>query len=78
MLALDPVGTPDVLHTLDKYLQEYDSSQEDFATIEDYLPYRIPNAGYRCVILIGSSKTFAYMIWAESAPILRVGRWTSA
>jgi hypothetical protein len=47
MLALDPVGTPGVLKTLDHYLQEYDSSDQDFKTIEEYLPYRIPNAGYR-------------------------------
>jgi len=47
MLALDPVGTPALLATLDRYLQEYDSSEEDFKTIEEYLPYRIPNAGYR-------------------------------
>jgi len=50
MLALDPVGTPGLLSTLDRYLNEYDSSQEDFLTIEDYLPYRIPNAGYRYAI----------------------------
>ncbi|KAF8816053.1 terpenoid synthase [Phlegmacium glaucopus] len=47
MMALDPVGTPDLLCTLERYLREYDSSEEDFATIEEYLPYRIPNAGYR-------------------------------
>jgi hypothetical protein len=47
MLALDPMDTPALLATLDRYLQEYDSSEEDFRTIEEYLPYRIPNAGYR-------------------------------
>jgi len=47
MLGLDPVGTPDLLRTLDRYLKEYDSSEQDFSQIEDYLPYRIPNAGYR-------------------------------
>lgn len=47
MLALDPSGSPGVLKTLDHYLQEYDSSEQDFTTIEEYLPYRIPNAGYR-------------------------------
>ena len=47
MLALNPVDTPALLATLDRYLQEYDSSEEDFKTIEEYLPYRIPNAGYR-------------------------------
>ena len=47
MLALDPVDTPALLATLDRYLKEYDSSEEDFKTIEEYLPYRIPNAGYR-------------------------------
>lgn len=47
MLALDPVDTPALLATLDRYLREYDSSEEDFKTIEEYLPYRIPNAGYR-------------------------------
>ncbi|KAF8966743.1 isoprenoid synthase domain-containing protein [Flammula alnicola] len=46
MLALDPVGTPAVLATLDTYLKEYDNSETDFMTIEEYLPYRIPNAGY--------------------------------
>ena len=51
MLALDPVGTPDLLRTLDQYLKEYDSSEQDFNKIEDYLPYRIPNAGYRCAFL---------------------------
>jgi len=48
MLALDPAGTPALLATLDRYLQEYDGSDEDYQTIEAYLPYRIPNAGYRC------------------------------
>ncbi|KDR67279.1 hypothetical protein GALMADRAFT_147274 [Galerina marginata CBS 339.88] len=47
MLALDPVGTPDLLRTLDRYLREYDSDDQDFRTLEEYLPYRIPNAGYR-------------------------------
>ncbi|KAF9459022.1 isoprenoid synthase domain-containing protein [Collybia nuda] len=47
MLALDPIGTPGVIQTLDRYLQEYDSSEQNFKTIEEYLPYRIPNAGYR-------------------------------
>jgi hypothetical protein len=47
MLALDPIDTPGLLATLDRYLREYDSSEEDFETIEEYLPYRIPNAGYR-------------------------------
>jgi hypothetical protein len=47
MLALDPLDTPALLATLDRYLREYDSSEEDFKTIEEYLPYRIPNAGYR-------------------------------
>jgi hypothetical protein len=47
MLALDPVNTLALLQTLDTYLQEYDGSEVDFLTIEEYLPYRIPNAGYR-------------------------------
>ncbi|KAF9002154.1 isoprenoid synthase domain-containing protein [Cyathus striatus] len=47
MLTLDPVDTPALVMTLDHYLQEYDSSEEDFQTLEEYLPYRIPNAGYR-------------------------------
>ncbi|TFK35720.1 isoprenoid synthase domain-containing protein [Crucibulum laeve] len=47
MLALDPKDTPALLDTLDKYLKEYDNSDEKFKTIEEYLPYRIPNAGYR-------------------------------
>ena len=50
MMALDPVDTPDIIRTLERYLREYDSSEEDFTTIEEYLPYRIPNAGYRCAI----------------------------
>ncbi|KIJ42381.1 hypothetical protein M422DRAFT_254464 [Sphaerobolus stellatus SS14] len=47
MMALDPVDTPAILATLDTYLQEYDNSDVDFKTVEGYLPYRIPNAGYR-------------------------------
>lgn len=47
MLALDPVGAPGVLQTLNQYLKEYDNSAQDFRTLEQYLPYRIPNAGYR-------------------------------
>jgi hypothetical protein len=47
MLALDPIDTPALLATLDRYLKEYDSSDADFKTIKEYLPYRIPNAGYR-------------------------------
>lgn len=50
MMALDPVGTPALLDTLDRYLQEYDGSDEDYKTIDEYLPYRIPNAGYRYVL----------------------------
>jgi hypothetical protein len=46
MLSLDPIDTPSLLATLNRYLQEYDSSEEDFTMIEEYLPYRIPNAGY--------------------------------
>ncbi|TFK35713.1 isoprenoid synthase domain-containing protein [Crucibulum laeve] len=46
MLAFDPEDTPALLDTLDNYLKEYDNS-DDFKTIEEYLPYRIPNAGYR-------------------------------
>ncbi|KAF9480491.1 terpenoid synthase [Pholiota conissans] len=46
MLALDPVGTPGVLAVLDRYLYEYDRSDEDYLTLETYLPYRIHNAGY--------------------------------
>ncbi|KAF8982900.1 hypothetical protein BDQ17DRAFT_1261850 [Cyathus striatus] len=47
MLTLDPVNTPALLMTLDHYLKEYDSSEEDFQTLEEYLPYEIPLAGYR-------------------------------
>ncbi|KIJ52299.1 hypothetical protein M422DRAFT_156173 [Sphaerobolus stellatus SS14] len=47
MMALDPINTPGLLQTLDTYLQEYDGSDVDFKTMEKYLPYRIPNAGYR-------------------------------
>lgn len=47
MLALDAKDTPALLQTLDEYLQEYDSSEEDFLTVQEYLPYRIPNAGFR-------------------------------
>jgi len=47
MLALDPKDTPALLETLDRYLHEYDSSEEDFGTMAEYLPYRVPNAGYR-------------------------------
>jgi hypothetical protein len=46
MLALDPIGTPAVLATLDQYLQDYDKSDEDYLTMEEYLPYRTTNAGY--------------------------------
>lgn len=46
MLALDPVGTPALLATLDQYLQDYDKSDEDYQTMEAYLPYRTTNAGY--------------------------------
>lgn len=52
MLALDPVGAPGVLQTLNRYLHEYDSSVQDFRTLEEYLPYRIPNAGYRYVPIV--------------------------
>jgi len=33
MMALDPVDTPDIIRTLERYLREYDSSEEDFTTI---------------------------------------------
>jgi len=52
MMTLDPVDTPDILRILERYLMGYDSSEEDFATIEEYSPYRIPNAGYRYAILV--------------------------
>lgn len=47
MLALDPVDAPAALEAIDIYLREYDSSEENFKTVEEYLPYRIMNAGYR-------------------------------
>jgi hypothetical protein len=47
MLELDAEDTPSLLTTLDTYLKEYDSSEKDFDTMEEYLPYRIPNAGFR-------------------------------
>lgn len=79
MLSLDPVGSPAVLRTLDLYLQEYDSSKVDFTTLEEYLPYRIPNAGYRCVILFFFEylrTMLANIMVAESAAISLVGLWT--
>lgn len=76
MLALDPVGTPALLKALDKYLQEYDSSEQEFITLEEYLPYRIPNAGYRYAMshFLPPRDTIDTISSAGSVVISRVGR----
>ncbi|KAF9002133.1 isoprenoid synthase domain-containing protein [Cyathus striatus] len=45
MLSLDPVDTPPLLKEVERYIMGYDSSNENFKTLEEYLPFRIWNVG---------------------------------
>ncbi|KIJ38561.1 hypothetical protein M422DRAFT_258673 [Sphaerobolus stellatus SS14] len=45
IMALDPINTPELIHTLDRYLEEYDSHPMDAKTMDEYIPKRLINSG---------------------------------
>lgn len=45
-IDMDPVQAPAMLEMLKTYLATFDNLDDDFARMEDYMPYRIGNCGY--------------------------------
>jgi hypothetical protein len=39
--------SPGLIRTVDAYIQNYDASGKEFERIEEYIPYRIVNAGFQ-------------------------------
>lgn len=45
-IATDPEAAPQVCYEYEVYLKAVDSSDKEFVTMADWVPYRIPNCGY--------------------------------
>ncbi|KAK2872114.1 hypothetical protein FQN49_002557 [Arthroderma sp. PD_2] len=45
-IDMDPVQAPLMIEMLKNYLKTFDNCNDDFETMEEYMPYRIPNCGY--------------------------------
>lgn len=45
-IDIDPVRAPKMVETLQQYLATFDSRNDDFDSMAEYMPYRIANCGY--------------------------------
>jgi hypothetical protein len=45
-IQIDPEAAPTMIQTLRDYLETFDSRDDDFDNMSDYIPYRIINCGY--------------------------------
>ncbi|KIJ30667.1 hypothetical protein M422DRAFT_97048, partial [Sphaerobolus stellatus SS14] len=64
IIALDPIDTPELLHTLDRYLEEYDSHPMEAKTMDEYISKKLINSAYTNWLLSFISVCMHFLRWA--------------